>query len=365
MVLFSDIYRDKSVFITGVTGFKGSWLALWLSSLGARVTGYALRPPSKPNHFDLLDLDIDVYYEDIRDENMLNVAVNESKPDIVFHFAAQSLVRYSYKNPKETFETNVIGTLNLFEACRKSDTVQAILNITSDKCYENREWVWPYRENEAMGGFDPYSASKGCSELLTSSYRNSFFQTAQNDKSSIPMLASCRAGNVIGGGDWADDRLIPDIVRAASRGESADIRSPHAVRPWQHVLEPLSGYLLLGQKLLGKKEGCAEAWNFGPAIGDNKKVVEVLKLMQVQWNAVKYNIDSNGADLHEANLLKLDSSKAKSLLSWDPVWGSARAIDKTAEWYRAYYEKGSVISKQQLQNYIDDAHKSDSVWVEV
>jgi CDP-glucose 4,6-dehydratase len=362
MILFSDAYRDRSVFITGVTGFKGSWMALWLSMMGAKVTGYALRP-HPPSHFDFLNLGMDMHYEDIRDGQKLEKLLRASKPDIVFHLAAQSLVRYSYANPKETFETNVIGTLNLFEACRNCDSIKAVINVTSDKCYENKEWIWPYRENEPMGGFDPYSASKGCSELLTASYRNSFFNPDRYGRDHHILIASCRAGNVIGGGDWAEDRLVPDIVKAASQGKPVDIRNPHAVRPWQHVLEPLSGYLMLGEKLLNHASDYAEAWNFGPDETDNQDVMHVLNLMQKNWDQVRYQLPADKAKLHEATLLRLDSTKARVKLGWKSIWHTDTAVKMTADWYRAYYESNRLLTRKQLDSYIADAFKAGSAWI--
>lgn len=359
MNLFSDIYRNKSVFLTGVTGFKGSWMAHWLVNLGAKVTGYALTPPTEPNHFDLLKPDIDMVYGDIRDEEKLKESIRMNKPDIIFHLAAQPLVRLSYLNPKETFETNVIGSLNLFEACRNIESIKAVVNITTDKCYENKEWIWPYRENDPIGGFDPYSASKGCSELLSSCYRNSFFNLSDYGSKHNTLIATCRAGNVIGGGDWADDRLVPDIVRAAIKGIPVEIRSPKAVRPWQHVLEPLAGYLLVGEKLLNGEKQFAEAWNFGPEENDNREVGDIVSLMHNNWNKVNFNICGSIEKLHEANLLRLDSSKAKILLGWKPVWDFHKTVDNTLEWYKAYYDEDIIITVDQLNDYIKDLSRLD------
>ncbi len=359
---FSGIYNNRTVFVTGITGFKGSWLALWLTRLGARVTGYALSPPTDPNHFDLLNLDIAMIYGDIRDDEELTKAVISSKPDIVFHLAAQPLVRCSYSNPKETFETNVIGTLNLFEACRKSDCTKAIVNITTDKCYENREWIWPYRENEPMGGFDPYSASKGCVELLTSCYRDSFFNVDKLGTDYNTLVASCRAGNVIGGGDWAEDRLVPDIVKATVKGMTVDIRSPRAVRPWQHVLEPLAGYLALGKKLLRGEKEYGEPWNFGPDDRDCIEVEHVVNMLQQNWNKINYRVASKVSGLHEAHILRLDSSKAKSKLGWKPVWNFEKAARITSNWYKSYYEDGKIRSLEQLDEYIADALMKNIEW---
>lgn len=362
MTQFSGIYNNMKVFITGITGFKGSWLALWLTKLGAQVTGYALSPPTDPNHFDLIDMDIAMIYGDIRNDEELIKAVVSSRPEIVFHLAAQPLVRYSYSNPKETFETNVIGTLNLFEACRKADGIKAIVNITTDKCYENREWIWPYRENEPMGGFDPYSASKGCSELLTACYRNSFFDINKYGKDHNVLVASCRAGNVIGGGDWAEDRLIPDIVRAAARGVPVEIRSPRAIRPWQHVLEPLAGYLLLGEKLLRGKTEFGEPWNFGPDEQDAMEVESIVKILQQNWSKINYKAHPEESGPHEAHMLRLDSSKAKAKLGWAPVWNLEKAARFTSAWYRCYYEDGKPCSHEQLNAYTADALLKKAEW---
>jgi CDP-glucose 4,6-dehydratase len=277
--------------------------------------------------------------------------------------AAQPLVRYSYKNPLETFEVNVIGTLKVFEAVRKCSSVKAVVNITSDKCYENREWVWGYRENEPMGGYDPYSASKGCSELLTSSYRNSFFAPEQYKKTHGTLLSSVRAGNVIGGGDWGEDRLVPDIMKAASENKPVQIRNPKAVRPWQHVLEPLSGYLLVGQKLLDGRMEYAGAWNFGPDIQEHRSVEFVVCELRKHWNKIDYLTLPDEKNLHEANILKLDCSKAHSELRWRPVWNSERAFEMTGEWYRAYYENNKVLSRIQLEQYLRDADNKKMVWI--
>ncbi len=258
--LFSSIYKNKTVLVTGHTGFKGSWLCFWLSKMGANVIGYSLEAPTNPNHIELLNLNIISVIGDIRDLEKLNNTFKMYKPDIVFHLAAQPLVRLSYENPIETYETNVIGTLKVFEAC-KNAKIKAIVNITSDKAYENKEWIWGYRENDPMGGYDPYSSSKGCADLLTNSYRNSYFNIDDYKIKHNTLLASCRAGNVIGGGDWAEDRLITDIMISVSQNKKVSIRNPYATRPWQHVLEPLSGYLHIGQKLLEEKKSLLMAWN--------------------------------------------------------------------------------------------------------
>ncbi|TSA26626.1 CDP-glucose 4,6-dehydratase [bacterium] len=352
--LFNGIYKNRVVLVTGHTGFKGSWLSLWLQELGAQVIGYALEPPTHPNHFGLLNLQMHSYISDIRDRQKLFKVIKETKPEIVFHLAAQPIVRKAYKEPLETLETNIIGTANVFEACKNSKSVRAILNITSDKCYENNEWVWGYRESDPMGGFDPYSASKGCSELITSAYRNSFFNLYDYEKTHRVLLASCRAGNVIGGGDWAEDRLIPDIMKATSKNEKVEIRSPYSTRPWQHVLEPLNGYLILGQKLFEGNKEFAEAWNFGPRDSEILNVKSVVEICKEHWNAVNYKLLNLDDKLHEANLLKLDCSKANIFLNWFPKCGTKKSIIDTIYWYKNYYVNNKIISKEQLYNFVSN-----------
>lgn len=360
--LFGGIYAGKTALITGHTGFKGSWLAYWLSQMGAKVVGYALEAPTQPNHFGLLEMECVSVIGDIRDAQKLEETFGTYQPDIVFHLAAQPLVRLSYENPVETYETNVMGTLKVFEACRKSG-VSAIVNITSDKAYENKEWVWGYRENDPMGGYDPYSSSKGCADLLANSYRSSYFNPAQYKQSHSTLLASCRAGNVIGGGDWAKDRLMTDIMVSVSQGKKVSIRNPHATRPWQHVLEPLSGYLQIGQKLLEEKAAFGEAWNFGPSDEGSITVESVVQKVKRHWAKIDYEINRDTAQPHEANLLKLDCSKAHMRLKWRDVWDSDTTFEKTVKWYRAYYEaQGQVLTRQDLQDYIADARAKKIVW---
>jgi CDP-glucose 4,6-dehydratase len=353
-----SFWKNKQVLITGHSGFKGSWLALWLKELGANVAGFSLHPPSQPNHFQLLRLDMPSIIGDIRDMNAIHSTLQSHSPEIVFHLAAQALVRYSYKNPVETFETNVMGTANLFESCRQASSVRAIVSIASDKCYENREWVWGYRENDPVGGYDPYSASKGCAEIVASSYRNSFFNLNEYGKSHNVLLASTRAGNVIGGGDWADDRLIPDVMRAVSTGKKVLIRNPRATRPWQHVLEPLSGYLMLGQKLLEGKKEFAEAWNFGSDDAGNLDVENVLRRIRTGWDKLEYEIEANKDNPHEASLLRLDCSKARTRLKWKPVWDIDKTLAVTAQWYKEYYTKDHILSLADLHQYMADADVS-------
>jgi CDP-glucose 4,6-dehydratase len=360
--LFGGVYQNKTVLVTGHTGFKGSWLVLWLNKMGAKVIGYSLESPTEPNHMELLDLDIVSIIGDIRDLEKLNQVFKKYQPDIVFHLAAQPLVRLSYENPIETYETNVMGTLKVLEACKNSK-VKAIVNITSDKAYENREWIWGYRESDSMGGYDPYSSSKGCSEILTSSYRNSYFNINEYKKTHNTLLASCRAGNVIGGGDWALDRLMTDIMISVSIHKKVSIRNPKATRPWQHVLEPLSGYLNIGQKLLEEKVEFASGWNFGPSDDGSISVEQVVQNVKKYWDKIDYKIDKDLNQLHEANLLKLDCSKAHILLKWKDVWNSDTTFEKTVKWYKSYYEDDKVIlTLANLESYINDAKIQNIEW---
>lgn len=333
-----DFWRGRRVFITGHTGFKGGWLSLWLQSMGAEVHGFALNPPTLPNLFTEASVEkgmISSVIADIRDAEQLRQAMQVARPEIVFHLAAQPLVRYSYSQPAETYAVNVMGTVNTLEAVRATPNVKAVVNVTTDKCYENREWAWGYRENEAMGGFDPYSSSKGCAELVTSAYRSSFMESAGI------ALASARAGNVIGGGDWAVDRLIPDFLRAMDAGISLQIRSPQSTRPWQHVLEPLSGYLLLAESLYTQGAAFAEGWNFGPNDEDARPVKWIIERLAEMRQDVKWQCDQSPQP-HEANYLKLDSSKAKSMLGWQARWRLQTALQKTLEWHQAWLSAEDV-----------------------
>jgi len=360
--LFSGIYKDKTVLVTGHTGFKGSWLVYWLNKMGAKVVGYSLEPPSNPNHIGLIDLDIVSIIGNLNDQKNLHKIFAIHNPEIIFHLAAQALVRHSYDEPVETYETNVMGTLKVLEACRKCSSVKAIINVTSDKAYENREWPWGYREIDSMGGYDPYSSSKGCVELLTSSYRNSYFNLDDYGVKHNTLLASCRAGNVIGGGDWAQDRLITDIMVAVSKDKKVKIRNPHATRPWQHVLEPLSGYLHIGQKLLEGKKEFAEGWNFGPSDEHSISVEKVVKYIQKYWGKISYELNLSDHQPHEANLLKLDCSKAYTKLKWKGVWDSQNTFDKTTNWYRSFYENKVVLTKKDLDAYVSDAKVKNIEW---
>lgn len=327
-----DFWRGKRVFLTGHTGFKGGWLSLWLQAMGAEVHGYALDPPTEPNIFTVAKVSTGMASSeiaDIRDADKLRHAMQAARPEIVFHLAAQPLVHNSYAQPTETYAVNVMGAVNLFEAVRATPSVKAVVNVTTDKCYENREWIWGYRENEPMGGFDPYSSSKGCAELVTSAYRRSFLEPAGI------ALASARAGNVIGGGDWATDRLIPDLLRAMDAGETLRIRSPQATRPWQHVLEPLSGYLMLAERLYMDGAAFAEAWNFGPRDEGVRSVQWIVERLAEIRKDVNWQCNKT-SQLHEAHYLKLDSSKAQSQLGWQPRWRLQTALQKTLEWHEAW-----------------------------
>jgi len=323
--------------VTGHTGFKGSWLALWLQTMGARVIGYALPPSSNQKLFAAAGVarGMTSVEGDVRDFSTLSSVVKKYQPEIVFHMAAQSLVRYSYANPVETYATNVMGTVNMLEAARLSGGIRAMVNVTSDKCYENREWIWGYREDEAMGGHDPYSNSKGCAELVTAAYRNSYFNPA-NFADHRVALASARAGNVIGGGDWAADRLVPDVMRAIAEGKPVQIRNPHAIRPWQYVLEPLSGYLMLAERLWNEGANFAEAWNFGPDDEDAKPVSWIVDRLTQAWGeGASWAVDE-GQHPHEAYHLKLDCSKARSRLGWKPRWRLGDALEAIVHWHRAH-----------------------------
>jgi CDP-glucose 4,6-dehydratase len=338
-------YRGRRVLVTGHTGFKGSWLTLWLDALGAKVAGVALPPPTKPSHWELLGLDIPSETLDIRDAARVRACVAAARPEIVFHLAAQSLVRRSYADPLETWSTNVLGTANVLDACRAQPGLKAIVVVTTDKCYENREWTRGYRETDRLGGHDAYSASKAGAELVAVSYRKAFFH-----ERAAPLLATARSGNVIGGGDWSQDRLVPDLARALASGTTLEIRSPRATRPWLHVLEPLAGYLNLGERLLNGERGAAEAWNFGPDRSGNLTVGKMLDGMRRHWPELAWK-KAAGRQPHEARLLHLDSSKARRRLGWKPLRRAEESIAMTAEWYRAYLDRGEVVSRRQLADY--------------
>ena len=346
-------WKNKKVYITGHTGFKGSWLSIWLLNMGAKVKGYSLPVDTKPALFEEANLANEMESEigDIRDLEQLTDSIQNFNPDILIHMAAQPLVRLSYKEPVETYTTNVIGTGNVLEAARKCSNLKAIVSVTTDKCYENKEWEWGYRENEAMGGHDPYSSSKGCAELVTSAYRRSFF----NSKNTAS-LASARAGNVIGGGDWSEDRLIPDILKAFKKSDPVVIRNPLATRPWQHVLEPLSGYLVLAQELYLNGDEFAEGWNFGPKDEDCKPVSWILDEMVKNWGSnASWCLDKNN-NPHEAGFLKLDCSKASIRLKWNPKWSLQLTLKSIVDWYKLYIEGGDVKKQclKEIETYINN-----------
>ena len=354
--LFANIYDGKRVLVTGHTGFKGSWLCLWLSELGAEVSGASLPPKTKHNHWNLINLGIDDHRCDIRDSIHVERVIKKVQPQIVFHLAAQPLVRRSYTDPLETWSTNVMGTVNVLEACRHTPSVKAIVAITSDKCYENFELARGYREDDRLGGHDAYSASKAGAELVASSYRRVFF----NAKAGA-LLATARAGNVVGGGDWSDDRLVPDLIRALSERKSLEIRFPNATRPWQHVLESLSGYLVLGQRLLMGCQEVAGSWNFGPRPEGNRTVLEMLKKLNKAWTDIKWH-ETKSPQPHETSLLYLDSNKANNNLNWQPVWNIDRTVEKTADWYKQWLQTGQAISREQLASYVADAGYAKIGW---
>jgi len=351
-------WNKKIVLVTGHTGFKGSWLVLWLKYLGAEVIGLSLDPPTTPSLYEQANVARGMISlrQDIRNGKEIKEIFQQHKPEIVFHLAAQPLVRYSYREPVETYETNVMGTLHILEGIRSVDTVRAAVMVTTDKCYENKEWEWGYRENEPMGGHDPYSSSKGAAELLISSFRNSYYPTSQYNKHKTA-IASVRAGNVIGGGDWAEDRLIPDIIRAFQEGERVEIRNPNAIRPWQHVLEPLSGYIQLAKLLVTNGSEYSEAWNFGPKDDDARPVQWIVEYLAEQWrNNASWAIDE-GKHPHEANYLKLDCSKAYARLNWHPKWDLSRALLEVVRWHQEEDVEGKFekICMTQIEEYMDEA----------
>lgn len=352
-------WKGKKVFVTGHTGFKGAWLSLWLDHMGAEVYGYALKPPTSPSFYEVCQVEsrlAGVTYNDIRNLDALCLAVQSAQPDIVIHMAAQPIVRKSYVNPIETYEINVLGTLHLFEAVRcalaEGFSIKAVINVTTDKCYDNKEWDWAYRENDVLGGRDPYSNSKACSELLTTAYRASFFSGEKG-----VAVASARAGNVIGGGDWAEDRLIPDCMAAMIKGESIRVRNPSSVRPWQHVLEPLGGYLHLAEKLMTVGETFAEAWNFGPDETEVYSVEQVVELLCAKWGGeATYQLQLPVDHLHEAHMLRLDCSKAKLRLGWKPQWNISETLDKVVEWTQSWINNEDMVktSIKQIRAYLGE-----------
>jgi len=346
LAMSQGFWRGKSVFVTGHTGFKGGWLALWLSTLGARVHGYALQAATEPNLFEVADIAGVLSSHtlgDVRDAGHLSRSLHRAQPDIVLHLAAQPLVRYSYRQPVETYATNVMGTVHLLDAVRSCESVRAVVNVTTDKCYVIKEWAWGYRESDQLGGHDPYASSKACSELITASFRDSYFAA------SGVAVATARAGNVIGGGDWSGDRIVPDFLRAADSGRVLEVRSPAAIRPWQHVLEPLGGYLMLAERLHSAGQPAAQAWNFGPVDDDARPVGELLDMLSAALPGARWRAQG-GDHPHEAAYLKLDSSKARSELRWRPRWDLAHAVARTVEWHSAWRggEDMQAYSREQI-----------------
>lgn len=347
-----EVYQYKRAFITGNTGFKGSWLTAFFSKMNVHVEGYALAPETKPNHFGLLNIDYKTTIANILNKDKLDAAIQQAAPDIIFHLAAQALVRPSYTDPVNTYETNVIGTLNVLEAARKCKSVKAIVLVTTDKVYENKEWERPYSETDELGGYDMYSSSKACCEILIKSYRNSFLNMADYKVKHGILIASARAGNVIGGGDWSTDRLIPDIAIASSKERKVELRNPKSVRPWQHVLDCLYGYLLLGARLLREEKEFAEAWNFSPYSNETKNVEEITNLAKHSWDSIDIEFGMPPDTFHEAGLLILDNSKAITKLGWKPVWNTAETVQKTIEWYKAYYQDNRILTGDNIGDYL-------------
>ena len=342
--MYKDFWKGKKIFITGNTGFKGSWLSMWLESLEAQVTGYSLPPPTKPNLFESARVSNEINYieGDVRDLDRLKSAIADNEPDVIIHMAAQPLVRHSYRYPLDTYSTNVMGTVNLLEAVREIKSAKVVVIVTSDKCYENKEWLHGYRENDSMGGHDPYSSSKGCAELITSAYRSSYFSTECSPAAGIA-VASVRAGNVIGGGDWSEDRLVPDIIKAVVNHHPVIIRNPNSIRPWQYVLDPIQGYLSLIKKLWDNGPEFAGGWNFGPGGDDAKPVSYMVDMMVKLWGGdARWELDSNTEHPHEARYLKLDCSKARTMLSWNPKLNLEMALEWTVEWYHNFHQKANM-----------------------
>jgi CDP-glucose 4,6-dehydratase len=365
--IFHSVYKGKKVLVTGHTGFKGSWLTSWLMNLGADVIGYSLEPPSEPSLFEALKVEQKIVHVigNITDGEHVAKVFQKHKPEFVFHLAAQPLVRYSYREPKTTFETNILGTVNVLESVRRAKSVRVCVVITSDKCYENREWVFGYRETDPMGGYDPYSSSKGCTELVVAAYRQSFFShPVESGKQHQMALSSVRAGNVIGGGDWGEDRLVPDCVKALSHHRKIQIRNPKAVRPWQFVLEPLSGYLWLAALMYKNSGNFSDAWNFGPCDDHMLAVEDVVREIIKLWKNGKYKVKRDPA-YHEGKLLKLDTSKARFHLTWEPVYKTAEALEKTIVWYKKYYEGNRNMHNfllKQIREYVEIARRRGIEW---
>lgn len=354
--LFSGCYSGRRVLVTGHTGFKGSWLTLWLKELGADVSGIALDPITNPNHWDLLRLPIEELRADINDFCAVQQFVTDVRPEIIFHLAAQPLVLESYLDPVNTFRTNVIGTANLLQAAREVDDLRAIVIATTDKCYDNKGWIWGYREIDQLGGRDPYSASKACAEFVVNSFRSSFYSGHL-----APLIATARSGNVIGGGDWSDDRLIPDIVKMAQANKKLHVRSPHSTRPWLHVLDSLAGYLLLGKKLLDRDASASGAWNFSPDLGSTSTVLDVLNLAKSRLRNLDWILDQNPKPSEEIRLL-LDSSKARAGLGWRPLLNLTETISLSIDWYNSYYNNSLVETINQISDYVSLARSRNEIW---
>jgi len=350
MKLYNDIYRNKRVLITGHTGFKGTWMTLLLKEMGAEICGFSLDPVTEPNHFDLLNLESEINHVvgDIRNASTLNKVMQDFQPEFVFHLAAQALVKESYTNPANTFDINIMGSVNLLEAVRECKSVRSLVYITSDKCYENVEWIWGYRENDQLGGHDPYSASKGAAEIVFSAYERSFFSQRKTLGA-----ATTRAGNVIGGGDWAANRIIPDCIRSIQSSTPIKLRNPNATRPWQHVLEPINGYLALGAKLYNNPEIFKGSWNFGPSTSQIRTVEEVANSIVQSLGKGVVEVELTDKNQHEANLLQLNCDKAHQLLGWSPVWNVEKTLNMTAEWYKVFINNGDInaITKSQIQDF--------------
>lgn len=353
MGINSNFWRNKKVFITGHSGFKGGWLSLWLQMLGSDIKGFSLAPLSKPNIFEIANVQSGIISEfgDIRNYDELFNALDDFKPEIIFHLAAQPLVRYSYNNPVDTYSTNIMGLVNLFDISKKIGSPKAIINVTSDKCYQNNEWIWPYKENDQIGGRDPYSNSKACAELITASFRDSFFNLSKFNDHNVG-IATARSGNVIGGGDWASDRIIPDFIRASENNTSLLIRYPNATRPWQHVLEPLNGYITLAEHLFKNGKEFSQAWNFGPTDGSAHSVQWLVETFKKYSNLNISISKDNKENPHEATYLRLDSTKAQQLLGWRQKWNSEETVLRVAEWYKAY--KAGVDMKSYSRDEISD-----------
>ena len=356
--MFGGVYNSRRVLVTGHTGFKGSWLCKWLEILGAEIAGYSLAPITNPNHFELSNLKVKSYIHDIRDYDLIRKVMADFKPEFVFHLAAQPSVLESYNSPLDTYSTNVMGSANVLEASRHTDSVKSVVVVTTDKVYRNNERNYCYRENDELAGHDPYSASKASTELVTESYIKSFSKT----NTDMPLISSARAGNVVGGGDWTKNRIIKDAVVAASKDKKVLIRNPNSSRPWQHVLDPLSGYLLLGQHLHQRNFDIVGSWNFGPALSANLTVKDLVQLMGEQWDKVvgECHIDSNAK--HEAQSLMIDSTKARSVLGWKPIWDIKKTVQYTIEWYRMYLEENFVITDEQIKRYLNMAKENELIW---